>query len=156
MHDVPRHRSVVLSDQLLRQLDLWTTLRDQTKIILQDPDPADQGETKSPARQVQRRLTPADQVAVVDHYQAGATIKVLALEFGVHRVTISRYLKQLAVPLRVRGIRPEHVPEAARLYMDGWSLERLGEKYGCDHTTVWRALRERGVQLRPRPGWDYG
>jgi hypothetical protein len=44
------------------------------------------------------------------------------------------------------------VDEAGRLYAEGWSLPRLGRKYGVHHVTVLRALRVRGVQIRPRPG----
>jgi DNA-directed RNA polymerase specialized sigma24 family protein len=38
--------------------------------------------------------------------------------------------------------------EAIRLYGDGWSCQRLAERYGCDAETVRQALKRAGVRLR--------
>jgi uncharacterized protein YjcR len=38
--------------------------------------------------------------------------------------------------------------EAVRLYGEGWSLQRLAERYGCDPETVRQQLRSSGVQMR--------
>lgn len=106
-------------------------------------------------RQQQRRLTAAEQVEVAQRYQAGAQMKDLAVDFGTHRTTIAQCLRRLAVPIRRQGLQIEDVPEAARLYLDGWSLSRLGEKFGCDHSDVRNKLVAHGVPMRPRPGWKY-
>lgn len=82
-------------------------------------------------------------------------MKDLAIEFGTHRTTISQSLRRLAVPLRRLGLKDEDVADAARLYQDGWSLARLGAKFGCDHSDVRNKLVAYGVQIRPRPGWKY-
>jgi hypothetical protein len=82
-------------------------------------------------------------------------MRELAVAFGVHRTSISRILHDLGIPLRDQGLRAEDVPAAARLYESGWSLVRLGEKYGCAHTTVRRRLLEHGVTMRARRGWEY-
>jgi DNA invertase Pin-like site-specific DNA recombinase len=47
---------------------------------------------------------------------------------------------------------PEQIDEAVRLYQDGWSLARIGERMGVNDMTVWRRLQERGVRMRPRQG----
>ena len=92
---------------------------------------------------------------MVRAYQAGAAMKELAIRFGVHRTSISRYLHALGVPLRRQGLQEGDLPEAARLYEEGWSLARLGEKYECHLTDVHQKLKAFGVKMRPRPGWKY-
>lgn len=103
-------------------------------------------------RQQQRRLSSAEQIEVVRAYQAGADMKALALQYGVHRTSISHCLHAFNIPLRRQGLGEQDVEEAARLYEEGWSLARLGEKYSCVHTAIRKALLEHGVTLRPRPG----
>ena len=157
---------VVLSDHLLRSQTPHTTdeadvpfaerlerLLAGTKITLSQPAPV---EEPSPAkRQTQRRLTPAEQVAVAQAYQAGADMKDLAAAYGVHRHSISHCLRALGIPLRRQGLQERDVAEAARLYLEGWSLARLGEHYGCHLTHVHQKLIAHGVQMRPRPGRRY-
>jgi hypothetical protein len=46
----------------------------------------------------------------------------------------------------------EQIAEAKRLYADGWSYPRLGERFGCDYKTVKLALdadyaKERRMQV---------
>lgn len=106
-------------------------------------------------RQVQRHLSPAEQVAVVRAYQSGADMATLAKQYGVHRHSVSRALHALGIPLRRGGLRPEDVAEAAQLYEAGWSLARLGDRYSCTHTAVRAKLISHGVKMRPRPGWSY-
>jgi DNA-directed RNA polymerase specialized sigma24 family protein len=38
--------------------------------------------------------------------------------------------------------------EAVRLYGEGWSCQRLAERYGCNATTVWKLLQQAGVRMR--------
>jgi hypothetical protein len=79
----------------------------------------------------------------------------LARKFRVHRTTISGCLHKLAVPLRRQGLHDENLAEAARLYREGWSLARLGEKYECNAETIRQFLLKHGVAMRPRRGWTY-
>lgn len=106
-------------------------------------------------RQQQHRLTATEKVAIAQQYQAGAEMRELAAAFRVHRTSISHCLRELGIPLRHQGLRAEDLPVAARLYEGGWSLARLGKKYGCTHTTVRLRLMEYGVRMRPRRGWEY-
>ena len=39
-----------------------------------------------------------------------------------------------------------------RLYGDGWSCQRLAERYGCDDETVRQSLKRLGV--RRRKPWE--
>jgi hypothetical protein len=51
--------------------------------------------------------------------------------------------------MRRRGLSPDQVDH---LYNLGWSLARVGERLGVDHTTVLTTLRERDVPTRDSHG----
>lgn len=145
---------VVLTDHLSRCSTPLKALQDQTYRILSDA--IDQApRSPAPRRRVARRLTASEVVAVARAYQAGTEMRDLAVQFEVHRTSISRALHQLGIHIRGQGLRQEDVSEAARLYVEGWSLARLGERYGCAHTDVRNKLMAFGVKMRPRRGWQY-
>jgi hypothetical protein len=48
------------------------------------------------------------------------------------------------------GLSPDQVTDGCRLYHNGWSLARLGEKFGVDDMTVRRYLLLAGVVMRSR------
>ncbi|MFN8103950.1 MAG: hypothetical protein U0U69_05780 [Acidimicrobiia bacterium] len=51
----------------------------------------------------------------------------------------------------MRGLIPEQVDEAARLYVDkGWSLKRVGDHLDFSAGTIRKALLDAGVRTRPR------
>jgi hypothetical protein len=79
-------------------------------------------------RQRQRRLSPAEVVAVAQEFRAGADMRDLAREFRVHRTTISECLRKLGVPLRRQGLQDEDLAEAAGLYREGWSSSQAGRE----------------------------
>ena len=54
----------------------------------------------------------------------------------------------LLVELRRMGLTEAQINEAAQLYLSGTSLAKLGQRFGCDHTTVRRALLRREVTMR--------
>jgi lambda repressor-like predicted transcriptional regulator len=78
----------------------------------------------------------------------------LAAEFGVHRDTVHNILERQGV-LRPRGLQSDELLEAIGLYEDGWSLARLAVEFNVSSSTVNRALRQAGVQVR-RPGRQSG
>ena len=57
--------------------------------------------------------------------------------------------RQTGIRLRRQGIPADQLHEAIQLYGEGWSCQRLAERYGCNATTVWRVLQQAGVRLRP-------
>ncbi len=69
---------------------------------------------------------------------------------GIHRDTVHNILERQGV-LRPRGLQPDELLEAIRLYQDGWSLGRLATEFDVSPSTVNRALRQAGVPIR-RPG----
>jgi lambda repressor-like predicted transcriptional regulator len=83
----------------------------------------------------------------------------LAERWNLHRTTVAEHLHRAGVAVRQRGIPAEMLDEAIRLYGEGWSCQRLAERYGCSAETVRQVLRKSSVRLRspwaqrrPRPG----
>jgi AraC-like DNA-binding protein len=99
-------------------------------------------------RQGQHRLDGRAIAQMVERYLDGSAIKDLAREFRVHRTTVTTVLRRQHVELRQAGLNEGRVDEARQLYRDGWSVARLGEKFGVDGKTVWRCLLLAGVVMR--------
>ena len=98
----------------------------------------------------QRRLSPAEQTAVVQAYQAGRSMAALADEYEVRRSTISELLARDGDARRQqRSISAAEVDRAVDLYARGWSLQRVGERLGFDAETIRTHLKRRGAVLRP-------
>jgi hypothetical protein len=72
-----------------------------------------------------------------------------ALIIGV-RATSTAIILRAGVKPRQRGLTNEHLIEACRLYLDGWSLARLAERYGVNDMTVRRYLLLAGTVMRSR------
>jgi hypothetical protein len=77
----------------------------------------------------------------------------LGSRFGIERRTVSNIRHG---PMRRRGLSPEQVDDAIRLYELGRPLARVGTHLGVDHTTVLTKLRERGVQTHDSHGRPVG
>ena len=88
-------------------------------------------------------------------YAGGLDAKTIGAVLGLHRTTVTQYLREAGVPLRRRGLTDTQLAEAIRLYSEGWSGARLGERYDCNPETVRQTLKRAGVTLRPRHGWAY-
>jgi hypothetical protein len=99
-------------------------------------------------RQVQHRLPPEKIAQLVADYQAGIGTKELARTYQLSRYTVNQHLQRAGVPFRERGLTVEQMTEAERLYLKGWSLHRLAERYGRHDKTIWRNLKQRGVPMR--------
>jgi len=96
-------------------------------------------------------MSPPEIEELVRNWEAGMGVVELAALFGVHRHTVGRHL-------HVRGIdtteklSSEELAEAATLYKEGWSLARLGDRYGISDGTVRTRLLEVGMTMRKRRG----
>lgn len=95
-----------------------------------------------------RQLDDEQVQQLIQEYQAGATVYVLAAQFGISRQTVSRHLHRHEVPMRMQGLSPEQIDNAVQLYEAGWSLARIGRRMRVDAGTVHARLRERGVRMR--------
>ncbi len=102
--------------------------------------------------QEQRRLEPAEVGDLVAAYEGGASMKELAKRHRIHRTTVAHWLKINHCELRRQGMSDDQIVEVMRLYAEGWSCQRLAERYDCDDETVRQSLKRSGVVLR-RP-WE--
>ncbi len=97
-----------------------------------------------------RRLSAPEQIAVLQAYQAGSSMAALAMEYDARRSTISELLHRSGSPVRAeRAISPDEIDEAVRLYAQGLSLVRVGERLGYTAETIRKQLKRCGVVLRP-------
>jgi hypothetical protein len=85
---------------------------------------------------------------LVADYQAGRSTKWLQQAHGISQGAVLRLLEVNGVPRRKRGLTDEQVQEAMRLYDQGWSLTRIGDHFGKDHTVVRNALLRAGITRR--------
>lgn len=92
------------------------------------------------------------QQAIVDGYRAGASMKELAREHGVHRTTVRAALDRYGESPRNHAISSAQVAAASRLYQSGLSLAAVGEKLGFNAQTIATHLRRAGVSLRDPHG----
>ena len=76
----------------------------------------------------------------------------LGARFSIDRRTVSNILRRHDVPMRRRGLSPNQVDTAIHLYHLGWSLARVSQHLGVDHTTVLTKLREHGIPTRDTHG----
>ena len=80
------------------------------------------------------------------HYQS---IRALAVDFGIHRTTVSEHLKAKGVwktPVRLTAGR---MAELTRLYERGWSQARVAAHFNVSESMVTRVLKDAGVTSRP-------
>ena len=118
----------------------------------------DKGESPKrpkPAPPTSRRkvhLTEAQMQDLVASYLCGTTILELAVLHNICRTTVSKYLKQRGVAIRLKSL-PEHdVALAVDLYRAGLSMARVAERIGCAPNTIRAELLAAGVRMRDNHG----
>lgn len=131
------------SDQVNRGIPSW-----------ERPDSVAIGSSPDERCRRPRRLSDLQVKTLIDTYQSGTTIKDLAAEYGIHRVTVMEHLRRNEIPRRSDSKRwtPEQLVEVTDLYHEGNSIRVLGQRYRLDPSTVAKRLKRAGVQLRPRRG----
>ncbi|MET9267020.1 hypothetical protein [Amycolatopsis sp. NPDC004079] len=97
-----------------------------------------------------RQLRPAEIDELVVKFRNGATIRELAKEFGIYRVTVGQHLRSRGVDTRNLALKSDDVTAAAKLYLAGWSIGQLAERYKVGNETVRGRLIAAGVKLRRR------
>ncbi|HYA67997.1 MAG TPA: hypothetical protein VED63_04610 [Acidimicrobiales bacterium] len=107
-------------------------------------------------KQFQRRLRAHEVGELVALHDTGSNLSELAARFGCHRDTVSKLLDRAGASRRRRGIPSNRVQDAIDTYVAGASLATIGTALSVHPTTVARALRAHGVEVRPRPGWLRG
>jgi hypothetical protein len=99
-----------------------------------------------------QRLGEAEVEELVAAYRSGATVRQLAGQFGIHRVTVGRHLAARGIDTHPPALHPDDIPAAADLYRAGWSLARIAEKFDTTDDSVRRRLLEVGVRMRDPQG----
>jgi hypothetical protein len=89
---------------------------------------------------------------IVARYEAGEPSTALMQAFGLSKGSVLEVLRDARVAMRNQGLSDGQIEEAERLYETGWSLARIGGKFGVDHTVVRRQLMLRGVPMRDTHG----
>jgi DNA-directed RNA polymerase specialized sigma24 family protein len=90
---------VVLSEELpnlsAEVFNAWRWLQDNP-----NESTKPEGSLAKPARQVQRRLKPAEEEAAVAAYLSGLTVYEVGAKFSIHRTTVSAILKRKQIKMR--------------------------------------------------------
>ena len=102
----------------------------------------------------QRRLSPTDVDDLIAAYEAGSSISQLAVDFSVHRTTVTAHLDRHQIPRHHERVTWDDgtLREAAEMYASGLSLADVAERFGVDAQTVANRFRRAGVRVRPRRG----
>lgn len=95
-----------------------------------------------------RQLRTHEAEAVIDRYREVRNIRTVAAELRLSRSTVARILNEHGVDT-TRSMTTAEISEAAELYEQGLSSGVIGKKLGFDNHTILRALRRRGVPIRP-------
>jgi DNA-directed RNA polymerase specialized sigma24 family protein len=98
--------------------------------------------------QPQTRLTEVQRDELIRRYIAGERAFELAIDFGLHRVTVANVLVR-AGKRRSRLMTQPECADAIRLYAEGWTCARIGEELDRSKDAVRRALHAADVELRP-------
>lgn len=104
---------------------------------------------KNPAKS-QTRLSPAKRAELVAAYQAGEPVRVIAARFGVHRGTVSEFVRQAGVPAREPGLDADGRKRAAALYESGLTLAQVADQVAASVETVRASVLAEGGTIRPR------
>lgn len=104
---------------------------------------------KNPAKS-QTRLTIEQRVELLADYEAGMSVRTIAVKYGVHRGTIPTFVLRSGGKLRSTGLNNERRASAAILYRDGHTLQEVADRLGIDPKTVRNAVVAEGISPRPR------
>nr|BFF08086.1 hypothetical protein GCM10023233_30550 [Brevibacterium otitidis] len=102
------------------------------------------GQSVRSLEMAQTFLPDAEVDQLVAAYEAGATLRGLAKQFHIHRLTAAAHLARRGVPVRRAGLDSVQSKEAARLYEAGWTLVQLGRRFQVDAQTVRRTITRQG------------
>jgi hypothetical protein len=136
--------------ELLGRYSNWTSWANRVRSLDQTARPS--LESRPRARGTARRLSESDLTELVTRYQDGATVYELAERFSIHRTTVSGHLHRRGVKIRGHSPDERQVDVAIQLYEQGWSTARIGLHLAVNGSTVWLALRARGVRMRNAQG----
>lgn len=89
---------------------------------------------------------------LVADYNAGVPTTQLSKKYGLGKGSVLKLLSDAGTPMRRQPMSEVQVDGAVQLYQSGLSLIQVGAQLSIHSSTVWRALRARGVTMRsPHP-----
>jgi hypothetical protein len=88
---------------------------------------------------------------IVD-YRSGVPTTQLMTKYGIGKGTVLRLLEANGVPRRNQPLTPAQVSKVIELYKRGYSLARIGEYLGRQHTVIRDVLKRAGVPRRDSHG----
>lgn len=102
------------------------------------------------ATQRQIRLTNSQITDLIDHYNSGVSVVLLAKKYGVHKSTVSAHLHRAGVEIRgsQRSLTSCQVTEAASLYSRGSTLAELAARFNVSSSTIRASLARAEVPIR--------
>ena len=104
---------------------------------------------KREIKQQQKYLSDDEILEIVSKYKAGKSTYELAAEYGCHRYTISKHLKEAGVDVSNRVARKESlVGLILQLYSEWYKPAEIAESLGISADSVRRCLKENGIELR--------
>jgi transposase-like protein len=86
-------------------------------------------------------LDPDEVSELVARYEDGETVYELATRFGIHRDTVTQFLKDHDVPRRYHERVPVDLAEAAELEAAGLTMTEIAAQLGIGRTTLITARR---------------
>lgn len=101
-------------------------------------------------RRLRRRLPPDTITELVAAYRSGESTNELCRTFAISKGGVLKLLADQGVTMRQQRMTSDEIDRAVRLYVvDGLSIRAIGEQLGKSKGSVWKALRERDVPMRP-------
>lgn len=114
------------------------------------PVPADEPTNIRTERVVSRtrKIWPSDITKLVEEFNKGSSQRQLAIQFGIHRETVGKLLREAGVNTSRHRIPEAKAREICRLYATGLSCISVGRQLGMHPSSIYSLLKRRGVKLR--------
>ena len=104
--------------------------------------------------QQQKTLSETEIKIIILKYQQGKSTYELAKEFGCHRATISKALKDNGIEVTNQCAKKKVLAEMImQLYSEWYKPQEIGEALGVSADTVRRILHNNNVYIRK--SWEY-
>ena len=114
----------------------------------------DPNSTVKAIAQQQKTLSETEIKIIILKYQQGKSTYELAKEFGCHRATISKALKDNGIEVTNQCARKKVLAEMImQLYSEWYRPQEIGEALGVSADTVRRILHDNNVYIRR--SWEY-
>lgn len=101
-------------------------------------------------RRLQRRLSSDTVAELTDAYRSGESTNSLCRRFTISKGGVLKLLADHGITMRQQPMTSAEVDRAVRLYVtDGLSIRTIAQQLGKSKGSVWKALHDRDVPMRP-------